>query len=104
MIRVAESESPPKSKKSSWIPTSSVERTSAQIFASSFSMGVLGATYGVVSSGLEVPGSGSAFRSTFRVSVSGMASSVTSYEGSYSREAFRLRIFSARRLLVQAVR
>ena len=80
-IRVAARESPPKSKKLSWIPTTSSVRISAQTWANSSSKNVLGATKLVCSSGRVRLGAGSAFRSTLPVDVTGIESSTTKDEG-----------------------
>src|SRR6266566_3684417 len=71
ITRVASSEWPPSSKKSSWAPTRSRPRTWAQIPASSSSTSPRGATYASPISGRPVPGAGSAARSSFPFGVSG---------------------------------
>ena len=59
------SESPPRSKKLSWVPTRSRDSTSAQMVARMDSTGLPGPTYAVSRSGRPRPGAGSALRSTF---------------------------------------
>ncbi len=77
-MRVARSEWPPSSKKSAWTPTRSAPSTSAQIPASTSSVGVEGATY---ASADDPSGAGSARRSTLPLGVRGSVSSSTKAEG-----------------------
>ena len=80
--RVPRSECPPRSKKLSWTPTSSVPRTSLQASARVRSNSVRGATKAAASSGRSASGRGSALRSTLPLGVSGRASSQTQAAGS----------------------
>ncbi len=77
--RVASRECPPSSKKLSSTPTRSTPSTSAQIPASTSSVGVRGATY--ASAAPESSGAGSARRSVLPCGVSGSASSTTTAAG-----------------------
>nr|WP_155289537.1 MULTISPECIES: hypothetical protein [Rhodococcus] len=74
---VAISELPPSSKKSSSSPTRSTPRTSAKTSATISSIGVVGARKSRTSN----TGAGSARRSSFPLTVSGIVSSATNADG-----------------------
>ena len=75
-------ESPPSSKKLSWMPTRSVPRTSAQMAAMAFSAGVRGATYSAGGGGRR-PGAGRARRSTLPLGVSGQRVQAVKADGDH---------------------
>ena len=75
--RIAESESPPRAKKSSSRPTRSTPSTSANAPATSFSVGVCGAWKGAAAN----TGAGRAFRSSLPEEVRGNSSSATMCAG-----------------------
>ena len=74
-------ESPPSSKKLSWIPTRSSRNTCDQISASFASIAVRGSVNCVPNSGRSCSGSGKALRSILPLLVSGSLSRNTIVEG-----------------------
>src|SRR5262245_4408193 len=80
-ILLARMESPPSSKKLSWMPTSSIPRVSDHIFATIDSVGVRGAANGLLNSGRFLPGGGSAWRFTLPLGFKGNESNTANLLG-----------------------